>query len=241
VFGPYALAVWVGDFRGSSRGQVVGIASAAPLFFDIARAVIARERPEDLLQPKALTLNLSRSVACSDTGDIANPYCPARESVWLIPGVSPVKPTNIYRRLLVNKTTGLLACRFAAGKTEHRVLEFWPSDLTEVFSLAGIRKAPPPAWEPGCAQASARASAPPRIVSPSKASGFRVRDGADNRLPLRAALDGSAHAAFWFVGDTPLGRAAPSETVFWPMTRGKHVIRVVDDAGNADSRLVLVE
>jgi penicillin-binding protein 1C len=242
VFGPYALAVWVGDFRGSRHGQYVGILHAAPLFFDLVRATAAREHAQDRIEAKAPHLKLSRSLACTDTGDVDNPYCASRAPVWLIPGVSPIRPTGIYRRVLVDRDSGLLACRFVPGHTDYRVVQFWPSELTQVFAEAGIVKEPPPTWQKGCGSVtSAHASASPRIISPARGIGYRVRFGADNRLPLKASLDGGAHSAFWLVDNVPVGSSAPGQTLFWPLAPGRFVVRVVDDAGNADSRTVTVE
>lgn len=242
VFGHYALAVWVGDFRGGRRGQYVGIVSAAPLFFDLMRATAAREHAQDELETKAAHLHLARSLACTDTGDVDSPFCTSRAPVWLIPGISPIKPTGIYRRMLVNHETGELACRFMPGRTEYRVVQFWPSELMQVFSQAGIVKEPPPSWERGCdAAAGAQAALRPRIISPARGVGYRVRPGADNRLPLKAALDGGARSVFWFVNNVPLGQASSGETLLWTLKPGRFTVRVVDDAGNADSRVVTVE
>ncbi len=43
VFGPYALAVWVGNFDGSSNAALVGVQTAAPLFFHIVDGIHASD------------------------------------------------------------------------------------------------------------------------------------------------------------------------------------------------------
>jgi penicillin-binding protein 1C len=243
VFGPYALAVWVGDFRGSTRGQYIGIASAAPLFFEMMRTVSAREHPRDLIAEKPPHLRLVRHLACSDTGDVDTRYCPSREPVWLIPGVSPITPTGIYRRVLVNRNTGNLACVYMPDVTDYRIVQFWPSELTDVFAKAGIVKTPPPPWDKGCdpGELSQPETAAVEITSPARGLIYHLRDGADNRLPLKASFSDGAHTAFWFVGNVPLVRTKAGETAFWPLRRGSYTLRVIDDASHAASRRVVVE
>ena len=43
IFGPYVLVVWVGNFDGSGNPAFVGVDAAAPLFFQIADALRARD------------------------------------------------------------------------------------------------------------------------------------------------------------------------------------------------------
>ena len=242
LFGHYALAVWVGDFRGSTRGNYVGITQAAPLFFDLMGLVVASQQPTDMLLSKAAGLKLVKARACADTGDIDLSYCTANVPVWLIPGVSPTKPSGIYRSVLVNRKTDRLACTFVAGVTDYRVEQFWPSDIAQVFAEAGIHKPAPPAWEEGCSQFTTTvASLSPRIISPARSTRYTVREGADNRLQLKARLDGHVRFVFWFVDNIPVARAAPEEPVFVPLTLGTHQVRLVDDTGRADSRVLVVE
>ncbi len=247
VFGPYVLAVWVGDFRGSVRGNYVGIVQAAPLFFELIRGVVeqlsANKVPiMDKVQAQVAGLKLVKSQACADTGDINHPYCPVKVPMWLIPGVSPIKQTGIYRHVLVNRETGKLACRFVVNQTDYRVVQFWPSEITQVFAQAGIVKPPPLAWEPGCSAAALSiSSTQPRIVSPARHVRYKIRMGADNRLPLKAVVDGNARSVFWLVDDVVVASAAPNDPVWLPLTLGTHRVRLIDDAGNADSSLLVVE
>lgn len=242
IFGNYTLAVWVGDFHGSTHGKYVGITSAAPLFFEIMRLAATQEKTTDVIADKATHLHIARKFACSDTGDIDNPYCPSRQPVWVIPGISPIKPTDIYRRVLVDNATGKLACRFRPDETSYRVVEFWPSDLNEIFAKAGIIKSPPPTWEDGCQERqTSHKNMAPHILSPAKGLSYHIREGSDNRLVLKAALDGAVQNAFWFVNNEPVGKAKPDDPLFWPLKHGRFVVRVIDDLGNTDSRMIVVE
>jgi penicillin-binding protein 1C len=241
VFGHYALAVWVGDFRGSTHGSYVGITHAAPLFFDIVKLVAASEKPKDILQAKASGLHLATVKACADTGDIDSPYCLAKIKAIIIPGVSPIKPSGIYRNVLVNRNTGKLACKFVPEVTDYRVMQFWPSEIADVYADAGIKKPSMPQWDAGCNNALQSETNLPRITSPARNTHYTVRQNADNRLPLKAVLGANVHMVYWFINNTPVATARPDETVFVPLQAGKHVVKVVDDAGHAATQVMLVE
>lgn len=242
IFGPYALAVWVGDFRGTTHGNYVGITHAAPLFFELVRLITDRTHPTDIIQSKAPHLHVMKSYACADTGDIDNPYCNAKLPVWIMPGVSPIKPTGIYRNMLVNRKTGKLACRYRPQETDYRVLQFWPSDIIQVFSEAGIHKPAAPEWEAGCnAGKSAVSVSSLRITSPARNTSYKAHMEGKNTLQLKASCDGHVHTLFWFVDDVPVAQGKPDDKMMIPLTVGKHHVRVIDDAGNADTVPLTVE
>jgi len=243
IFGHYVLAVWTGDFRGSRHGQYVGYVTAAPLFFEIVRAVTAKENLVDIIQAKSNALNIRKTFACSDTGDINNIYCPVKQPVWIIPGISPIKSSDIYRRVAINDQTGKIACKFVPGKTSYRVVEFWSSELSEVFAKAGIKKTPPPQSEENCGQSgSSGVASPPHIISPAKNLSYHINPSKEeNKISLKASFDAGVESAFWFVDNIPVGRAKPDETIFWELKHGNYIVRVIDDKGNSDSRNLSVD
>src|SRR5690606_25596373 len=97
VFGPYVIVVWVGNFDGSSNPAFVGIQAAAPLFFRIVDAIAAAEprlyEPAFRQPPR-----LERVEVCAASGDLPNAECPRTVSTWYIPGVSPIRISDVHRR-----------------------------------------------------------------------------------------------------------------------------------------------
>jgi penicillin-binding protein 1C len=87
VFGDYVLAVWLGHFDGRPSPALVGRDAAAPLFFDLMRAVTTREKMQDRVKPALAALNLSRVAICRRTG--APETCGDQYDGWFIPGKSP--------------------------------------------------------------------------------------------------------------------------------------------------------
>jgi membrane carboxypeptidase/penicillin-binding protein PbpC len=71
------LAVWVGNFDGSSNPAFVGVQTAAPLFFHIVDGLRATEPrlPEALDSPPA---GVTAVEVCAGSGDLPNAECPHR-------------------------------------------------------------------------------------------------------------------------------------------------------------------
>ena len=239
VFGPYVLAVWVGNFDGSANPAFVGRSAAAPLFFEIADALIAGL---DEAQPAYLRragLNIEKVQVCAATGDLPGRHCPRREKAWFIPGVSPIKVSDVHRAVRIDRQTSLRACRFDADNTREEVFEFWPSDILAVYRRAGIAVRQAPAWAADCEGSRREASGlPPRISSPTSGLTYHLRIDrlADERIPLTARTDSDVKRLFWFVDDRFIASAARDETVFWKPVAGEHRVLAVDDLGRSHSR-----
>jgi len=88
IFGPYVLIVWTGHFDGSPNPAFVGVERAAPLFFELARALDAQEHLHDLIGPALAHRNVSMVDICASTG--APGKCAAKQPGWFIPGKSPI-------------------------------------------------------------------------------------------------------------------------------------------------------
>jgi penicillin-binding protein 1C len=93
VVGPYVMAVWLGHFDGRPSPALVGVEAAAPLFFDLAYALNAREKLRDEVKPALKKLNLARVAICRSTG--AAKACDNQTEGWFIPGKSPFSVTGI--------------------------------------------------------------------------------------------------------------------------------------------------
>ena len=245
IVGPYALVVWIGQFQGKASGQFVGIKHAAPLFFQITDALTAGHALQDRVMSKASELKLTRLPICADTGDVNEPLCPTAVQGWFIPGVSPIQSSHIYRRVALDAGTGLRACPEHTGRVIEKTLAFWPSDLLEIYTLAGVPKTTPPPFEPGCSEAdtgsSHTASALPAILSPASGSVMHMVEGQPNTLSLKAATEADAQSVFWFLDAEPLGHVPPNQALLWSMKPGKFHLRVVDDRGRSAERAILIE
>lgn len=241
-FGPYVLVVWVGNFDSTPNPAFVGIDAAAPLFFRIHDAMRAADPGLRALR-SPLPPRLKRVRICLATGMLPSRWCPAQGWTWFIPGVSPIKVGNVYRPVVIDEATAKPACPPYAGKRTHtEVFQFWPSDLAAVFARAGIpiRK---PSGNPDCTGAGQPDGDPPGITSPLRHSTYAMRldqpDG--NAITFTATGDADVRELYWFVDDAYIGRSRPNQSLDWTAPRaGTWRVRVVDDHGHADSRVLQV-
>jgi penicillin-binding protein 1C len=236
VFGPYVLVVWVGEFDGRSNPAFVGVRAAAPLFFRMVDA--ARARPGYVEPAPTQPLHLSRIEVCTASGDLPNAECPQRSSTWFIPGVSPIRVSQVHRRIAVDVDTGRQACPpFDPQRVRWETHEFWPSDLMRLYAQAGIPRRPPPAA--GDCDTSVAPGPPPQITSPLNGVSYSVRVDqiGQERLSLNANADGDVRALYWFVDDAYVGQSAPGVALSWIPTRpGRYRVSAIDERGRADRR-----
>lgn len=240
VFGPYVLIVWVGNFDGQGNPAFVGVQAAAPLFFRMVDAIAAHDAA--LVEPAfRQPPQLARVEVCSASGDLPNAECPQTSMTWYIPGVSPIKVSDVHRRVWIDTRTGKQACApFDLRHTRSEVFEYWPSELMQLFEQAGMPRRRPP--ELSACMHDARGT-PPRITSPVSAVTYtlRARRSATDSIPLAANTDSEARRVHWFVDESYVGSTAPSVALGWtPARAGTYLVRAVDDRGLADSRALEV-
>jgi penicillin-binding protein 1C len=241
TFGPYVLVVWVGNFDGRGNPAFVGVQAAAPLFFRLVDALAAQEK---LFEPAyRQPPRLERVEVCSASGDLPNAECPQVVSTWYIPGVSPIRVSQIHRRVWIDTRSGEQACPPYDPKfTRSEVYEFWPTDLLQLFAQAGMpRRRPPP---PADCQRDVPSGTPPEITSPVIAVTYTVRTGrvGNEPIPLAANADSEVRRLHWFVDDSYVGTGTPGIAIGWnPSRAGRYIVRTVDDRGRADSRELSVE
>jgi penicillin-binding protein 1C len=243
VFGPYVLAVWVGNFDGSSNPAFVGRQAAAPLFFAIADSLEAN-LPDRFLKTEPLPeLNLRKVEVCASTGDLPGRHCPHTMKSWFVPGVSPIKVSDVHRTIRVDNLTGERTCNYDPVTTHKEVFEFWPSDISRVFRKAGIAIRRPPAWAAGCSlDLQAANGLAPQITSPAARLTYHVRPDRieEERLPLTATTDGDVEWLYWFANDSFIAKVRRDEPVFWQPGPGDYDILAVDDLGRSNSRKLFI-
>ena len=242
VVGPYVVVVWLGNFDGAGNNALIGIEAAAPLWFELADRIGARE-PElaDLTRPPGL--NLKRVQVCAASGDLPNTWCPQLTDTWFIPGVSPIRVSNVHRAVVLDRLSGQPACPpFDPLATRTEVYEYWPSELARVFTDAGIpRRKPPPPARCGAAGTADDGGTAPQITNPLRATTYTLKLGQHSRLPLDAHHDAGVRTLYWFAGDDFLGQARAGEVLDWePAGAGLYTLKVIDDHGRLDARQVQV-
>jgi penicillin-binding protein 1C len=231
VFGSYVLAVWVGNFSGEGNPAFMGRQSAAPLAFHIARQL---ENPLNITDDPHIPydLNIKYVDICAVTGELPLEHSPQLTRTLFIPGVSPIKVSDIFLKIPVDIATGLRACRYDPLTTRLEVHEFWPADIMELFRSAGIHKKTPPRYMPDCElDRIVHYGAPPVITFPQ--AGVIYDTGFAAEIPLSASAFGDATEIYWFVNGMYIGKSASGRPFFTKIGAGRHVLHAVDSLGRA--------
>jgi penicillin-binding protein 1C len=239
VFGPYVLAVWVGNFDGSGNPALVGRQAAAPLFFEIVDSLPLDPAEQYLNTTPSADLNLLKVDVCASTGDLPGRHCPQTTKSWFVPGVSPIKVSNVHRAIRVDNETGARTCSYDPSTTHEEVFEFWPSDISRLFRKAGIARRQPPPWSENCSlDLQAANGLAPSITSPSARLTYQVRSNraGDEQLPLTATTDGDVQWLYWFANDSFIAKVGRDDPLFWNPDVGSYEMLVVDDLGRSHSR-----
>ena len=241
VFGPYVLAVWVGNFDNKANPAFIGKDIAAPLFFELIDALKHERGPIHALEKHLEQMNLKKVEVCKASGMLPTRYCKDTEWSWFIPGKSPIKTDTIYREVAINTKTGLRTCHMDEY-TRFEVFEFWPSDLLSIFKKAGIQRHTPPFYESDCALYG-NSGVDPHITSPQNGISYIVRANShhNNTIPFTAVTDAGIAHVYWFINETFIAKTKAGESYLWKAKPGKFVVRVVDDHGQSDARDIHVQ
>jgi len=236
ISGKYVLAVWVGNFDGSSNPAFIGRKAAGPLAFASINALVPSQSWSLSEAMDIASLSIKKTPVCLTTGDLPGKYCPQVTSSWFIPGISPIKLSQVYRQIPVDKASGLRACWQDPETTEMKVFEFWPSDFLHIFQQAGISLKTPPKFHSRCSlNITAEHGQVPTIVSPQQHIEYVVQAELDGQqlVPFSATTDPGAATVYWFVDDHFVGQARPNEAYMWPAKPGQFEVKAVDDLGRA--------
>ena len=240
-FGPYVLAVWIGNFDNKANPAFVGKDIAAPLFFELIDAIKQELKPIYTTEKDPGHMNLKRIEVCKASGMLPTRYCLDTEWTWFIPGKSPIKTDTIFREVAINNKTGLRTCHIDEA-THFEIFEFWPSDILNIFNKAGIRRHTPPFFEDDCAITGVN-SMSPQITSPQNGLIYILRANSKpmNSIPLSAVTDAGVEHVYWFVNETFIAKNKASDVYLWHAKPGQFVVRVVDDHGLADARNIHIQ
>ncbi len=243
IFGPYVLAVWVGNFNGKGNPALVGRKAAGPLFFKLVDAIRASDPQIAYHQPTKPEV-VKKVNVCTLSGQIPNKICPITASSDFVPGVSPIKKCEIHRHIAIDTQTGLRACRDNKNVVK-KVYEFWPSDLHAVFKEAGIPRRLPPPFLPDCEERNFyTAGIKPSISSPyTNVRYFKRTQATRNKteqIALTAITDADVQYVYWFINEEYLGKSRASTPYYWQMRPGDFKLRVIDDHGRSDVRQLSV-
>ncbi|XXY50538.1 penicillin-binding protein 1C [Sorangium sp. So ce269] len=238
------VAVWVGNFDGSSMGGISGITGAGPLFRDamLAAARVRPPRPFDPPDPD----QLAEVEVCSLSGMRPTAACPHRRRELLPRGdAAVIAPCDMHEAVRVDRRNGLRAGACPGAAVEERVFERYDAELTAWARAAGRPVAPDEA-SPLCgalpgrdgASGAAASGAPVRVAYPPDGARF-VLDPSVNSLQairLRADVPPGVRRARFVLDGRPI-EVGPPFALDWPLVAGAHRLRVEADGAPAGEEI----
>lgn len=239
VFGRYALMVWLGTPDHAPHPNLIGVQAAAPLFFRMVD--VLTEQPDLVRAPIDSTpLNLRRVEVCQASGDLPNVECPKTVPTWFIPGKSAIAVSTLHRRVWFSPLDGRPICgsMIPAG-ARSEVFSYWPSELRESRSKAGIRERTPPDLS-ACLLGAQQSGSAPIIQSPRRTGTYVLTEGSE-RIGLMASADSAQTTLYWYADGALIGTSKPQQTLEWRPTRsGAFLLTVSDASGNSMQQPVKV-
>lgn len=236
VVGRYVLAVWVGNFDGSSNPALVGIEAAAPAFMRIADAL----RAEKVLLPEpvsAMPADLKRIEVCTASGDIPNEACPAKSQAWFIAGKSPIQQSHLHQKIWVDTRDGHIECE-PTEHTQAMVVAQWGSDMQSLFRQAGL---PLKQWPRNPCQAGGQSgSTSVTIVLPLRGVTHLQRAQQVSSILLKAESSEGGEI-YWFADKVFIAKAKAGETISWQAKPGRYRLQAINETGVTDIREVDIE
>lgn len=241
TIGPYALAVWIGNFDNTSNHAFIGKNIAAPLFFELIDGMQHDRGNIPMIIKQPGQLNITQVPVCKVSGMLPTRYCQQTELTWFIPGKSPIKTDTIHREVAIDKKTGLRTCHFDQD-TKFDIYEFWSSDLLKIFKEAGIQRRVPPPYDSNCSLIG-YGGLSPQVTSPQMQLSYVIRANSldATSIPFSAVTDADVNILYWFLNDSYLGKSRRDQPYLWHAKAGKFIVRVVDDHGRSDARDLVVK
>ncbi|SEK52723.1 penicillin-binding protein 1C [Chitinophaga rupis] len=225
----YVVGVWVGNADGEGRPGLIGVATAAPVMFDIFR----------LLHTSgwfATPYNKLRKIeVCRQSGYRAGDACPDKDSLWvpvagLRTGVCP------YHQLIHLDHTGqwrVTANCEAPDQMQHKPWFVLPPSM-EFYYRSKNNYQPLPPYKPECLATLTQDKAPMELIYPRPNTRIFVPieiDGQPGQTIFTAThRDANAHI-YWHLDNTYVGATTEFHQMALHPAPGKHTITLVDEDG----------
>jgi len=220
--GDYTIGVWVGNFDGAARQGISGAEHAAPLLFDLFRAL----QPGGAAAGRPAGLRIESLEVCALSHQLPGAWCPTRTRIEYLPGRSRLTRCDHHRRVRVAA---------GAGAPAFRDVTRYPSELVAWWRSEGH---PLPDGPVLAAADDLTAGDAPRIVSPDAATPYHLRRDAPlehQRIPLIAQAGLDVERLYWYRNGLLVASGAPGDRLFLDPSPGDHRLVVTDDRGRKDA------
>jgi penicillin-binding protein 1C len=240
----YTAVVWMGNFTNAPSTYLVGSQAAAPLFFDILEAIDDPDQLDDPM-PRLAGKNppMSEVEVCAFSGHLPTDACEHTETTYLPTRSVPTERCPYHVEVDVEVESGRAlshTCRHGRDYVTKSFVQLPPDVRRWMQQRLGDVSEPPP-MHPDCGPV--RQASPPAIASPPVGQTLVLMPGipkSRQKVLLQAHTAGSEDRLSWFVDGHFLGKADGDSALWWTPDEGAHELVVMNAAGQASKRRLVV-
>ena len=222
----YAIGVWAGNADGEGRPGLTGVQAAAPILFDLLRALPEGqwfEPPYD---------EMIRVPVCRKSGYRAGPHCLPVDTLFVPATGRQTSPCPYHRRVHLDRQKQYQVNGRCADvyQMRHQSWFVLPPVMEWYYKQKHPEYKPLPPFAPGCQPQQT----PIALIYPENGSRVFVPvniDGEPGKVVFRATHRNDTRL-FWHLDDRFIGTTQSLHQMEYRPEPGKHTLHLVDTRGN---------
>jgi len=233
----YVVGVWVGNADGEGRPGLVGVATAAPVLFEVFETLPSSnwfEQPFDAMQ---------KVLVCKKSGYKASENCEKTKKQWISIIGERTKKCSYHRLIHLDKTATYRVNSSCESVTniQHKPWFVLPPLMEFYYKKRHIEYKALPPFRLDCVTGENATMA--FIYPKPNARVFLPKDfeGKKQELILELSCSQAENQVFWYIDDGYIGTTSAIHTMRVLPDTGVHYITVVDEYGNELRQKLTIE
>ena len=205
----YTVGIWVGNFSSEGSDSIVGALIAAPIMFDIIRAIEGEWRGSFAWERFAEN-EIELAKVCKVSGYRPGPNCSETKMVAVLSNAHPYTECPFHQKFIVEKKTGYRANpwkEYEKGEIVEKVVLVYPPQVQKVLGGKGKE----PEFAPDNRLVEEKVTL--QVVSPVDEGIYFIPYGVRNAnfIPLQGFTSSKEEKIHWFVNDKYKGDTKSGE------------------------------
>ncbi len=227
---------WVGNADNRPMVNVTGISGAGPIWHRFMRTVQAGRPDRPFARPEGLV----QLEICALSGLLPTDACPFRRQEWFLAGTEPQRPDHLYRRIAVDRESGLPAGpETPPGRVVWETVLDLPPSAQDWARSNGLTLLSDLGRATGAAGGSQTAGAPLLLLrSPTPGVTYRLSTqlpAANQLLPLELISNLPLDQVTFYLNGAALATLTePPYIVRWPLAIGRYELMVEAITGGGE-------
>lgn len=233
----YTVGIWIGNADGTSRANLTGISSAAPVLFDVFNRL-----PDGAWFAKPWD-DLTRQQICRQSGHMASQYCTEVDTVY-INRTSKEFVNCPYHQLKSITDDGMYQANvqcYDSDKVITKSFFILPPDQVAYYKYNHADFEDLPEYHPACkAQIDALNSEQFAILFPSEYTKIFIGDDVSGKAQsaiFKASHNREDGVLYWHIDDQYLGKTQKYHTMEVAPPPGRHKLTIMDENGDQRSKI----